>query len=99
MMRTRFKSVRRGMAGNLRDARKSQKLKVKSHKPPLRAALDQVEKVVEQVVGIMRSRRGLGVVLHAEHRTMPMPESFDGAVVQIDMRHLDIVGQRFRIDG
>src|SRR2546425_11724775 len=39
------------------------------------------------------------MILHAEHRTRAMAEALDGSVVQIEMRHLDVLGQRRRVDG
>ena len=29
----------------------------------------------------------LGMILHREDRQRPVPEAFDGAVVEVDMRH------------
>ena len=37
----------------------------------------------------MRSRRGLRVVLHGEERKLAMANAFDGAVVQVEVGHLE----------
>src|SRR3954453_14551785 len=52
-----------------------------------------VEKLPEQVVGVVRARCGLGMVLHAEHRLRLVPESLDRAVVEIDGRDSHIFRQ------
>src|SRR5712691_4506466 len=39
------------------------------------------------------------MVLHREHRLARVTEALDGAVVEIQMRHLDVGGQRSGIDG
>ena len=49
---------------------------------------------------IMRTRRRLGMILHAEQRQIPVPHAFQRVVVQIDVRQLDFaLRQRIRIDG
>src|SRR2546430_11164081 len=47
----------------------------------------------------MRPRRGLGVILHGQHRLALVPETFQRLVVEIDVRVLDLVRvQRIGID-
>src|SRR3954471_19687912 len=48
--------------------------------------LDQLDEVVEQIVGIVRSRRRLGVVLHREDRLLRVAQTFDSAVIQVLVR-------------
>ena len=52
--------------------------------------LHLVEELPEQVVRVVRAGRGLGMVLHAEDRLRLVAQAFDGAVVQVDVRHLDV---------
>src|SRR5262247_3208647 len=60
----------------------------------------QVGEAVEQVVGVVRPGRSLGVVLHREHRPLAMPQPFAGAVVEVEMRRLPPVRRhRRRVDG
>src|SRR5207248_11804338 len=66
--------------------------------PQSAALLNQIQEIVEQVIGVVRTWRRFRMILHAEHRPFTVTQSFDSSVVQIQMRHLDIVGQRFRID-
>ena len=40
---------------------------------------------------IVRAGRGLGMILHAEHRIAAMAEAFQRLVVQIDVRDFDLV--------
>ena len=48
---------------------------------------------------IMRPRRGLRVILHAEQRQIPVPQAFQRLVVQIHVRQFDFaLRQRIRID-
>ena len=49
------------------------------------------DKIVEQIVRIVRAGRGFGMILHAEHRLAAMTEAFERLVVQIDVRDFDIV--------
>src|SRR5580765_6166909 len=46
----------------------------------------------------MGAGRGLRMILHAENRQLAMTHPFDGAVVQVDMRHFHFVRQRLGID-
>ena len=47
----------------------------------------------------MRSWRSLRVVLDAEDGLGLVPQPLDRAVIQVDVRHLHIRGQRFRVHG
>ena len=49
------------------------------------------EEFLEQVVGIMRARRRFGMVLNAERGHGTMLETLDSVVVQVDVRHFDVV--------
>src|SRR5262245_37695634 len=61
--------------------------------------LHHVEKLFEQVVRVMRTRRRFRMVLNAERRNRAMLEAFAGVVVQVDMRDLDVVQiETFRVD-
>src|SRR5450755_4414522 len=46
--------------------------------------------IVEQVMGIVRARRGFGVVLNAENRFTAMPQTFYRIVVQIQVRDFHV---------
>ena len=59
-----------------------------------RAALHLVDELLEQVIGVVRSGGGFGVVLDAEDRLGFVPQAFDGAVVEIHVRDLDVGRQR-----
>src|SRR3954468_18524219 len=89
MTRMRFRSVRRGME-NRPEARgamprtpATHQLRTTNYK--LRTLVDLVQELPEQVVGVVRSGRRLGMVLHGEHGFAGVPQSFDGAVVQIEV--------------
>ena len=58
-----------------------------------------VEELPEQVVRVVRARRRLGVILHAEHRLGLVAQPLDGAVVEVDVGDLHVRRQRRRIDG
>ena len=45
-------------------------------------------KLVEQIVRIVRTRSGFGVVLHAENRVVAEAETFERLVVQVDVGDL-----------
>src|SRR5690349_11888455 len=49
---------------------------------------DLLQEPVEDARGVVRPRRGLGMVLHREHRPARNREALDRAVVQVDLRHL-----------
>ena len=49
------------------------------------------DEIVEQIVRIVRTGRGLRMVLHAEHGVAAMPEAFQRLIVQIHVRDLDVV--------
>jgi hypothetical protein len=42
----------------------------------------------------MRAGGGLGMVLDAVHRRLAVAHAFDGAVVEVDVRDLDVAGRR-----
>src|SRR6476469_6289921 len=47
----------------------------------------------------MRTRRGLGMILHAEQRQIPVPHAFERVVVQINVGQFDFtLRQRIGID-
>lgn len=50
--------------------------------------LHLIQELPEQVIRVVRPGRSFGVVLDAEHRLLFVPQPFDGAVVQIEVRHL-----------
>jgi putative heme-binding domain-containing protein len=74
-----------------RSIRRSVRLQPDVTSPPL--LLDQLDEIVEQIIRIVRTRRRFRMVLDAEYRVVAMPQTLDRTVVQIRMRHLDIVGQ------
>src|ERR1043166_445781 len=60
---------------------------------------NQFAKLIEEVTGIMWAGRGFRVILHAEHGHFTMAHSFNGLVVEIDVRNFDLRGQRIGING
>ena len=60
---------------------------------------DQLSELVEKVSGVMRPGRGFGMILHAEDRQFLVTHSFDCAVVQVDVSHFNLGGERLRIHG
>src|SRR5258706_8967710 len=64
------------------------------------SALHELYEIVKQIVRIVRSGCGLGMILHAKYRMSAMAKTFQSIVVQIGVRDLDLVQvQRFGIDG
>src|SRR5215813_2105825 len=60
----------------------------------------QIGEAMEQVIGVVRARRGLRVVLHGEDGPFAVTQTFARAVVQIEMGRLPPVsGHRGRVDG
>ena len=51
-------------------------------------AVHQRAELVEQPGRVVRARRGLGVVLHAERRPVQQPQALDHAVVEVDVGDL-----------
>ncbi len=49
--------------------------------------------LAEKIERIVRSRCGFRMVLNAEHRSRLMTESFDGSIVEVDMRDFDRIRQ------
>src|SRR4029453_14456995 len=59
----------------------------------------EVGEPLEEIVRIVRTRRRLRVILHAEHRQLAMPQAFARPVVQIEVARLPAGrGHRRRID-
>src|SRR2546427_3433093 len=54
-----------------------------------------LEELLEVSLGVVRTRRGLRVVLHGENRVLPMLHSFDRAVVEVKVRDLKRRGTRY----
>src|SRR5260370_23037032 len=50
----------------------------------------QFGEIVEQVVRIVRSGRGFGMVLHAEYRLAAVAETLQRLIVQIDVGDFDL---------
>ena len=61
-------------------------------------AIDQLGKTLEQIVAVLRARRGLGVILHAEHRPAFRRDAFVTIVEQADVRDFHVVGQTVGVD-
>src|SRR5579872_7399719 len=60
--------------------------------------LHHLHKILEQIMRVMRPRRGLRVILHAEQRQISMAQPFQRLVVQVDVRQFNfILRQRIRI--
>ena len=52
-------------------------------------SLDELLKVPS---GVVRARRCLRVVLHGEHRELTVLESFDRAIIEVNVGHLKFLG-------
>src|SRR5256885_6076230 len=64
------------------------------------ASFHQVREAVEQIVRVVRARRRLGVVLHAEHGQFGVTQALARSVVQVQVARLPTApGERRRIDG
>ena len=48
-------------------------------------SLDELAEVASRVVG---ARRGLWMVLNPENRQLAVPDAFDGAIIEVKVRHL-----------
>ncbi len=57
----------------------------------------QLDEFAEQVIGIMRPRRGFRMVLHRKRRVNLVMQSFDRVVIEIDMGHEGIILQAVSI--
>src|ERR671910_3544677 len=55
-----------------------------------RGPLDLRDELVEQMHGVVRSRSGLGVVLHAAGGDVEQPEALDRPVVEVDVGQLGL---------
>src|SRR6185436_3365336 len=62
------------------------------------ALFHSFHKLAEQVVRVVRAWRRFRVVLHAEDGTVFMPQSLYRAVVEIEVRDLEVLRQRVGID-
>ena len=51
-----------------------------------------LEELFEVALGVVRSRRGLRMILHGENRVFPVLHPFDGAVVEVKVRDLKRLG-------
>src|SRR5678815_3313770 len=60
---------------------------------------DQLSELVEKVGGVMRPGRSFRMILHTEDWQFLVTHSFDCAVVQVDVRHFNLGGERLRIHG
>jgi len=59
----------------------------------------QSDEALEMVRGVVRPRRGFGVILDAEHGMVSQAESFERLIVQIDVRDFGLrSAERFGID-
>ena len=68
-------------------------------KLPARLGLiNKFGELVEKVFRIVRTGRGLGVVLHTEDRNGIAAQALHRAVIQVDMRNLCIRRQRLRVN-
>ena len=52
--------------------------------------LHQRDELAEEVIAIVRSGRGLGMVLHAEDGQLTMTESLIRSIVEIDMSDFNL---------
>ena len=57
---------------------------------PVFGIADSGQELVEVGNSVMGPRRCFGMVLNAEDRQVAVSETFDGAVVQVDVRHFEI---------
>src|ERR1700719_4391283 len=58
-----------------------------SARSPSSGPLEQGTEVIKVVSGIVRTRSGLGVILHAEHRALQQSQALQHAVVEVDVTH------------
>src|SRR2546430_12374886 len=85
----------RGLAWALNDTSENREPRTENRE----LFLHQLQKVPKQIKRIVRSRRGLGVVLHGDDRLAAMPETLERLIVQIDVRELNVaLFQRIGID-
>ena len=47
-----------------------------------------LEELTEVLLGVVWARRSLGMVLHGENRGFPVPDAFDGAIIEVKVGHL-----------
>ena len=60
----------------------------------LAALSHQGSEATEVVISIMRARTGLRVVLHAKYGLVAVRQCGHGAVIEIEMRHLHLLGRQ-----
>src|SRR4029077_7927890 len=65
----------------------------------LQVFLDQLSELVEKVGGVMRPGRSFRMILHTEDWQFLVTHYFDCAVVQVDVGHFNLGGERLRIHG
>src|SRR5579864_587914 len=106
MMRTRFRSVRRGMMLTLGWSRQALRSRLWTLagggnlvSGARLGAIDEFQEIVKQVVGVVRPRRCLRMILHREHGPLLVAKPLDGSVVQIDVSDFDVVRKRCRVHG
>src|SRR5262245_47804862 len=58
---------------------------------------DRLHELVEQRAGVVRTRGCLGVVLHREDRFFSVSQPLDRAIVEIDVRDLELRSARDRV--
>src|SRR5207248_6430671 len=58
-----------------------------------RLSVYQFRELAEKVTCIVRSGRGLGMILHTKNRDFLVTHSLDRTVVQVDVRHFDLFRQ------
>ncbi len=51
----------------------------------------ELHEVIEEIAGIVRTRRSFGVILDAERRMIAMAKAFQRIVIQIHVRDFDFV--------
>ena len=62
-------------------------------------AFNEFRELVEKVGGVMRPGRSFRMILHTEDWQLLVTHSFDCAVVQVDVAHFNLGGERLRIHG
>lgn len=62
-------------------------------------AIEGLEEPLEEIVAIVWAGGGFGVVLDAEGRKLAMVEAFDRVVIEAAVGDLQVVGERFFLDG
>ena len=55
--------------------------------------VDELAELIEKVGGVMWPRSSLRMVLYTEHRMVPMTETLNRTVIQIDVGYFHVGGQ------